>query len=171
MSVRPSRSVADTTRSTWSALALDADATPETTEARLQRIGELGSVWPFVLFAQMLAPLVVGLIAHYSGHDDLIHLSALRGGVIAAASLAAFAQLKFRFARFWPTHVQIRTLTISSVALGVGLLSLLPLVAAFPIGEYHLAGFIAVFAAVTITAIAIHPLRAFIDFIRTADAN
>src|ERR1700751_5231975 len=107
MSVRPSRSVADTTRSTWNALALDADATPETTEARLQRIGELGSVWPFVLFAQMLAPLVVGLIAHYSGHDDLIRLSALRGGVIAAASLAAFAQLKLRFARFWPTHVQI----------------------------------------------------------------
>jgi len=160
MSVRPSRSVADATRSTWGALALDVDATPETIEARLQRIGELSAVWPFVLFAQLLAPLVVGVIAHYTGHDDLIRLAALRGGVIAAASLAALAQLKLNFARFWPTHVQIRTLTLCSGALGVGLLSLLPLVAAFPMGEYHLAGFIAVFAGVTITAVAIHPLRA-----------
>src|SRR4051812_28943300 len=132
MSVRRSRSVADATRSTWGALALDADATPETIEARLQRIGELGAVWPFVLFAQLLAPLVVGVIAHYTGHDDLIRLAALRGGVVAAASLAALAQLKLNFARLWPTHVQIRTLTLCSGALGVGLLSLLSLVAAFP---------------------------------------
>ena len=62
-------------------------------------------------------------------------------------TLAAFAQLKLPFARMWPTHVQIRTLALCSGALGIGLLALLPLVAAFPIGEYHLAGFIAVFFA------------------------
>ncbi|HWU73449.1 MAG TPA: hypothetical protein VN137_08175, partial [Sphingomonas sp.] len=73
--------MANATRSTWGALALDADATPETIEARLQRIGELGAVWPFVLFAQLLAPFAVGLIARYFGRDDLIGLAALRGGV------------------------------------------------------------------------------------------
>ncbi len=160
MSVRPSRSLADPTRSTWSALALDADAAPETTEARLQRIAELSSVWPFVVFAQLLAPVVVGLIAHYTGHDDLIRFVAIRGGVIAAAGFAALLQLKLPFARTWPTHVQTRTLSLCAIALGVGLLALLPIVATFPIGEYHLAAFIAVFAAITITAVAIHPLRA-----------
>jgi diguanylate cyclase (GGDEF)-like protein len=160
MSFRVHRTVGQTSRSTWSALALDADPSPEVAESRLARLQEVSAVWPLVVFALLLAPVVVGVIVYWTGHADLLPLVAIRGSVIAAMALAALAQLKIAAARLWPTQVQIRTLTICMAGIGAGLLALVPLLTVTPMGEAHLSGFVAIFAAITITAIAIHPLRA-----------
>ena len=160
MALRPSRSATENARSTWGALALDADAAPEASAARLARVAEVASVWPFVVFVQLLAPVVVAILGYNAGHPEIVSLAATRGALIAVAGIAALAQMWLPFARAWPTHVQVRTLALCATAMGAGMLALVPLVAALPIGEFHLAGFIAVFAAITITAIAIHPLRA-----------
>jgi diguanylate cyclase (GGDEF)-like protein len=160
MSLRINRTAGQTSRSTWSALALDADAAPEVAESRLARIAEVSSVWPSVVFALLLAPVMVGFIVRSTGHAELLPLVAIRGSVIAMMALAALAQFKIKAAREWPTQVQVRTLTICMAGIAVGLLSLVPLVSKGPVTEEHLSGFVAIFAAITITAIAIHPLRA-----------
>src|SRR6201999_211790 len=98
MSFRIHRTVGPTSRSTWSALALDADAAPEVAESRLVRIQEVSSVWPSVVFALLLAPIVVGFIVRSAGHTELIPLVAIRGSVIAAMAFAALAQLKIETA-------------------------------------------------------------------------
>ena len=146
--------------SIWSALSLRPDSLPEVTESRLARLAEVAAVWPFVLFAQLLGPATVIALAHYSGRDDIVPLAATRGAFILAMTLGALAQLKLPIARNWPSHAQARTLTMSGAGIGIGLMSLLPLLASLPSAEYHIAAFIAIFAAVTITAIAIHPVRA-----------
>src|SRR5207237_6617199 len=81
-------------------------------------------------------------------------------GLILLMSIGALLQLRLKRTREWPTHAQIRTLTLSTAGIGAGLLSLLPLLASPQLTQFHLAGFVAIFAAVTITAIAVHPVRA-----------
>ncbi|QDZ06719.1 EAL domain-containing protein [Sphingomonas panacisoli] len=158
-----SRARSETTelpRSIWGALGLNADTAPEITDSRLARLAEVSAIWPFVLFAQILAPAVVALVLYYVGHQELLTEVAIRGGLILLMSIGALVQLKLPRARTWPTQAQIRTLTLSAAGIGAGLLSLLPLLASVQITQFHLAGFVAVFAAVTITAIAVHPVRA-----------
>ncbi|MES2097645.1 MAG: EAL domain-containing protein [Pseudomonadota bacterium] len=157
---RRDRHKAVTSRSIWAALALNPDSAAEVIESRMARIGEVAAVWPFVLFAQALAPGTIIALAYASGRADTIREAAIRGAFIMVMALATLLQLKLRAARDWPPHAQTRTLTLCGAGIGAGLMSLLPLLSGMPLAEYHLAGFIAIFAAVTITAIAIHPLRA-----------
>jgi diguanylate cyclase (GGDEF)-like protein len=159
----PRRALVETTdspRSIWGVLGLNADATPEIIDSRLARLAEVAAIWPFVLFAQVLAPAVVAVVVYHVGHRELLGDVATRGGLIVMMSIGALLQLKLPRARAWPTQAQVRTLTLSAAGIGAGLLSLLPLLASAQLTQYHLAGFVAVFAAVTITAIAVHPVRA-----------
>ena len=81
--------------------------------ARLARVAEVAAVWPFVVFAQLLAPPRCA-IAHYSrASGDLVSLAATRGGVIRR-SLAALAPDQAPFARLWPTHVSDPHMTLVS---------------------------------------------------------
>ncbi|MDB5677994.1 bifunctional diguanylate cyclase/phosphodiesterase [Sphingomonas bacterium] len=160
MSLHRNRSTTEAPRSIWGALGLNADPAPEVTDSRLIRLAEVAAIWPFVLFAQILAPVTVALVVHYTGHDAMLGDVATRGGLIALMSLGALLQLKLPRAREWPTQMQVRTLTLSAAGIGAGLLWLLPLLATPQLTQFHLAGFVAIFAAVTITAIAIHPVRA-----------
>ncbi|MBN8814031.1 MAG: EAL domain-containing protein [Sphingomonas sp.] len=150
----------DLPRPIWGALGLTADTTPEVTDSHLSRLAEVAAIWPFVLFAQLLAPAVVALIFYHFGRADLLDQTATRGGLILLMSLGALLQLKLPRARTWPTQAQVRTLTLSAAGIGAGLLSLLPLLTSADLTQFHLVGFVAVFSAVTITAIAIHPVRA-----------
>ncbi|THD37861.1 MAG: EAL domain-containing protein [Sphingomonas sp.] len=160
MSLRRNPSTTDTPRSIWGALGLNADPAPEVTDSRLTRLAEVSAIWPFVLFAQILAPASVALVVHHTGHDALLSDVATRGGLILLMSLGALVQLKLPRAREWPTQMQVRTLTFAAAGIGAGLLWLLPLLTTAQLTQFHVAGFVAVFAAVTITAIAIHPVRA-----------
>ena len=157
---RPDRRIADSPRSIWGALGLSSDTAPEITDSRLARLAEVGAIWPFVLFAQLLAPAVVAVVVHYTGHDELLDDVATRGGLIVLMSLGALVQLRLPWVRAWPTQAQVRAVTLSAAGIGAGLLWLLPLLTTSELTQFHLAGFVAVFAAVTITAIAIHPVRA-----------
>jgi len=160
MPLRRNRSTTDVPRSIWGALGLNADTAPEVTDSRLSRLAEVAAIWPFVLFAQILAPASVAMVVNHLGHPELLRDVAIRGGLVVLMSLGALAQLKLQRAREWPTQAQIRTLTLSAAGIGAGLLSLLPLLASPQLTQFHLAGFVAIFAAVTITAIAVHPVRA-----------
>ncbi|WP_375397955.1 putative bifunctional diguanylate cyclase/phosphodiesterase [uncultured Sphingomonas sp.] len=142
------------------ALSLDSDSTPEGSEARLARLAEVGSAWPVVMFAQLIAPAVMAVIAAGSGNAAMLPPIALRAALIIIASLIALAPLKLRFARQWTTHVQMRTLAVGAGMLGIGQLGLLPLIAPLPDGQPQLSCFIAVLGAIIIAAIALHPARA-----------
>jgi diguanylate cyclase (GGDEF)-like protein len=100
------------------------------------------------------------MVVNHLGHPELLRDVAIRGGLVVLMSIGALVQLKLPRARQWPTQTQVRTLTLSAAGIGAGLLSLLPLLAGPELTQFHLAGFVAVFAAVTITAIAVHPVRA-----------
>jgi len=160
MQLRRTRPTAEAPPSIWGALGLNPDSGAEITDSRLGRLAEVAAIWPFVLFAQIVAPVSVALVAYYTGRTRSLNNIATCGGFILLMSLGALAQLKLPAARGWPTHVQVRTLTLSAAGIGAGLLSLLPMLASPVLTQFHLAGFVAVFAAVTITAIAIHPVRA-----------
>lgn len=160
MPLRRNRSASDAPRSIWGALGLNADTTQEITDSRLSRLAEVAAIWPFVLFAQILAPASVAMVVNHLGHPELLRDVAIRGGLVVLMSIGALAQLKLRRAREWPTQAQVRTLTLCAAMIGAGLLSLLPLLATPQLTQFNLAGFVAIFAAVTITAIAIHPVRA-----------
>jgi diguanylate cyclase (GGDEF)-like protein len=160
MPLRRVRPKTETTRSIWAALGLTADSNAEIADARVDRLDEVAAIWPFVLFAQLLAPLSVVFAAYHGGQHAILAQATIRGGLILAMTLGALVQLRLPAARQWPIHVQIRTLTLCSAGIGAGLLSLLPLLVGTTLSQYQLTGFVAVFAAATIGAVAIHPVRA-----------
>lgn len=129
MQLRRNRSTTDAPRSIWGALGLNADTAPEITDSRLSRLAEVAGIWPFVLFAQILAPASVAVVVNHLGHSELLGDVAIRGGLILLMSLGALVQFKLPRARQWPTQTQVRTLTLSAAGIGAGLLSLLPLLA------------------------------------------
>src|SRR3569623_1615522 len=156
----PRPTTTESRRSIWVALGFNADDNPEVVANRSDWLAEVAAIWPFVLFAQLLAPLGVALGADHSGQHTILTETTTRGLLVLAMTLGALAQLRLPKAREWPVHVQIRTLTLCAAGIGAGLLSLLPLLVATTFSQYQLAGFVAVFAAATITAVAIHPVRA-----------
>ena len=147
-------------RTTWRALALDRDPTPETTEDRLARIAETASIWPFAVFAQLVAPLAVAAAGWLAVPDPGIDAVALCGVPVILFSVAVLVLAHSPSVRLWPSHVQTRLLSACAVPIGVGLIALLPIVARLPMGDGHVIAFVAVFGAMAVTAIALYALRA-----------
>jgi diguanylate cyclase (GGDEF)-like protein len=134
----------------------DVDATAD----RIGRLDEISAVWPFVVLVQMLAVgflLIVGRIAR----PALIALAIGHGGPVLAFSIATLAVLKLRPCRAWPTHQRVRIVALAAMGMAEGLLALLWNTGAlYAGGPLDLGAFIAVFGAITITAITLHPARA-----------
>ena len=75
----------DSPRSVWNMLGLDTDTNREVVDSRLARLAEVAAIWPFVLFAQLLAPVVVAAV-------DVVAVGSDRKQLVPHSLLITFFQ-------------------------------------------------------------------------------
>ena len=153
-------SFTETLRSGWGALALGSDDDVDVTSERVGLLGEIAAIWPFALLTQAIAAGALGIVARVTHQPDMLLRVEQAGGLLGLFGLMVLMLVKLRAAHVLPTHVRTRAIALAGAGQGVALLELLWTTSALAPGAMHLTCFIAVFGALSITAIALHPLRA-----------
>ena len=131
---------------------------PHRDALRIQ-VRRLASTWPFALVVASAAPAIV---CWESRHDGLraMMVVVLWGGVIAGLGLLLLAAVAHPRARRWSPYVHVRIATLVGTGIAAALLSLLYATVAAGSGAFPLISFVAVFGAIIVTIIALHPVRA-----------
>ncbi|MDH7972035.1 EAL domain-containing protein [Sphingomonas sp. AR_OL41] len=129
-------------------------------ESLRDQVRQLSAAWPLVLLALASTSGLVDHVARMLGRPDIVARVMLHNGLIGALGLVVLIALKLPFTHRWSPHAKVRLATVSAAGIAVGLLSLLSITAGFPIGNYRLASFVAVFGTIIITVVALHPVRA-----------
>ena len=129
-------------------------------DALRDQVRQLSAAWPIAFLAQGCAAALIARAAQELGHPGIVNQVALFAGVIGAFGLVLLGAVKLPFTRRWSPHSQIRIATLCAAGIAVGLLSLLSIAVVFPVGNYRLASFVAVFGTIIITVVALHPMRA-----------
>ena len=124
------------------------------------QVRQLSAAWSIAFLAQICAAGLIARAAKLLGHPAIIDQVALFGGIIGLCGVILLAAVKLPFTRSWSPHVHVRIATLCAAGVAVGLVSFLSIAALFPVGNYRLAGFVAVFGTIIITVVALHPMRA-----------
>ena len=122
------------------------------------RLTEMAALWPVVVAVLTLgwAAQIAVLVAFGAPTGAAIVL----GGALALLGLAAWALVALPAAARLAAHRRVGLLTLLGGALGAALSLQLGLTAHLPAGSAHVAGFVASFGAIVLTAIALHAVRA-----------
>ncbi len=145
--------------SLWSDLSLgvDEDRAPDAHQLQFE---QAATAWPAALLTQTLAAAMLLATATTVGLHDLLAPIAVRGGLVVLLGLVALALLKLPAPRNWSPHIKVRLSLVYATGLGAGLFSMLWMTTHVSNGTLQLAGFVAVFGAVIVTAMALQALRA-----------
>ncbi|TXC71762.1 EAL domain-containing protein [Sphingomonas ginsenosidivorax] len=122
-------------------------------------LAQIGAVWPFTLATQLVAGVLLIVIAAIDGRGAMLPLIGVYVGIVAIVSLALLATLRVPAMRRWPAHQRYRILTAGAAGLAAGLLALLWTTTRMPVGTVQLGCFVAVSGAIGVTALSIHPVR------------
>ncbi len=129
-------------------------------DALRDQASQLSAAWPIAFLAQICAAALLARAAQLLGDPEIAYEVLLCGAIIALCGLIVLATVKLPFTRRWSPHVHVRIATLSAAGIAVGLVSFLSIAALLPVGNYRLAGFVAVFGTIIITVVALHPMRA-----------
>ncbi|GAA0302241.1 hypothetical protein GCM10009087_10020 [Sphingomonas oligophenolica] len=129
-------------------------------EALQTQVDQLAATWPFALAALVCAPCLSWYMAYRLHRPDLLDAIEYRGGLVIGLGLLAWALLSLpAFAR-WSPHAHVRGATIIAAGIAAALFSLLGVAAEFPVSPVQLASFVAIFSAIVVAAVVLHPVRA-----------
>ena len=129
-------------------------------DALREQLRQLSAAWPIAFLAQCCAGALILRAAQLFGDPVILNQVTLFAGIIGGFGAILLAAVKLPFARHWSPHHHVRIASLCGAAVGVGLVSFLSIAAVFPVGNYRLAGFVAVFGTIIVTIVALHPMRA-----------
>ena len=124
------------------------------------QVRQLAATWPFALVVASAAPAIVWWSAYEVGLPALMGTALLWGGVVAGLGLVLLATVKLPASRRWSPYVHVRIATLVGTGIAAALLALLYAIVGGLADAFHLISFVAVFGAIIVTIIALHPVRA-----------
>jgi diguanylate cyclase (GGDEF)-like protein len=159
-----SRSAQDTSRPNVSLLhVLGMRGDEPDHEARMQadRLASVGASWPFALGAQAVgcALLIGAALADASRTGTTIGLL-VTSGLLLLPALVVLMLLIAPQSRQWAPHVQVRSLALAAAGIAAALIALLWAATHLPDGPIRIGCVIGIAAAIGLTLVALHPVRA-----------
>ena len=134
---------------------------PESDRDKLYlQIRQLAAIWPLALIVTVAAPLIVCGSSYQAGASPLMGSALLWGGVIVALGLVLLASVCFAPMRLWSPYIHVRIATLVGSGIAAALLALLYATVGALAGVFDLISFVAVFGAIIVAIIALHPVRA-----------
>lgn len=124
------------------------------------QLRQVMAIWPFAFIVQVAAAVTALVAAMFSENLALIFNTVEIGLAVIAVGGAALAMLYLPWCQKWPRHWQIRAAIGYGAAVAVTLVVMLWEASRLPPDRSQLACVVAVLAAIGVTAMAIHPLRA-----------
>ena len=156
----PLRALATTAGAFRDDIAPGQEPMEERTETLRSQVEQLAVTWLFALAALVCAPCPLWYTAYELGRPDLLNAIELRGGLVIGLGLLAWALLRLPAFSGWSPYAHIRGATVIGGGIAAALFSLLGIAGEFPASSFQLASFVAVFGAIVVAAVVLHPLRA-----------
>ena len=124
------------------------------------QVRQLAAIWPLAFVVAVAAPAIVWWSSRAAGLAGLMNAALLWGGVVAGLGLVLLMTVGLPPARRWSPYVHVRIATLVGSGIAAALLALLYATVGTMSGAFNLISFVAVFGAIVVTIIALHPVRA-----------
>ena len=159
-SFHPFRALTTTAGAFRDDLAPGEEPTDGRTETLQTQVKQLAATWPFALAGLVCAPGLLWYAAYSLHRPDLLNAIEYRGGLVIGLGLLAWALLRLPASSDWSPHAHVRWAMVIGAGIAAGLFSLLDVVTEFPASPVQLASLVAVFCAMAVSALVLHPVRA-----------
>ncbi|WP_404371684.1 putative bifunctional diguanylate cyclase/phosphodiesterase [Sphingomonas sp. MMS24-J45] len=134
---------------------------PESHRDKLHiQVRQLGAIWPLAFVVAVAAPSIVWWAAYEAGLPALMNAATLWGAVVAALGLLLLVVACVPPLKHWSPYIHVRIATLVGCGIAAALLALLYATVGTVSGTFNFISFVAVFGAIIVTIIALHPVRA-----------
>jgi diguanylate cyclase (GGDEF)-like protein len=128
-------------------------------DARNADLDRVRALWPLVTAVLAIIPVLLGATLAEAHGPAAALGAALRVSPPFACALLVYLLVRLSPCRQWEPHVRTATLAVAAAALGVTLSLQLQLAPALVASSLRIEGLVAVFGAVVVVAIGLHPVR------------
>lgn len=147
-------------RGLWQALALQNNQSESATLDFAATLAQVSLAWPIAVIVQWVAVATVAVTIILAERIDLIVRAAAPVVATVVLGIAALVLLKCSPMAQWRPHNQVRAAVGYGGGLALSLTALLWQVSGFDLDQSQLACFVAILGAMSVTAMALHPVRA-----------